>query len=352
MRVDRGYIFLYAVLILAFVGCDVHEFPIDNNNDIEISLQLAFDKDMPLHTTINYSRSGNNGSEQHDIRYIINAYRTDNGESRRADTTFIFTKSDITDLNYSTRIKLHRGNYNLRVWADYVNSGSKEDKYYDTSNFEEIIILNKTHHAGSNDYRDAFVGNTEIALKEDISTSPTLLDAKIEMYRPMGKFSFVATDGEEFISNIVQKMIDEEGLSNDNSNLSYEQMLQKVDLNQFNIIFHYNAFMPCSFNMFTDKPADSWTNMTFSSRMQSRANKEIELGFDYIFVNNKDTSLNISVEIYDKNGVLLSASKPIDVPIVRNKLTLVKGSLLTPSISDGGTTINPGFDGDDYNIEI
>ena len=47
----------------------------------------------------------------------------------------------------------------------------------------------------------------------------------------------------------------------------------------------------------------------------------------------------------------MSSTNPINVPIVRSKMTVVKGEFLT-SKATGGVTINPSYDGDDYNIEI
>ena len=132
---------------------------------------------------------------------------------------------------------------------------------------------------------------------------------------------------------------------------AYEQLLQSIDLGEFYVVFRYNAFMPCSFNMFTDKPADSWTGMSFTSRMYTENEMEMTLGYDYIFVNGTETTLAISVEVYNRDGELMSSTNPINVPIVRSKMTVVKGEFLT-SKATGGITINPGYDGDDYNIEI
>jgi hypothetical protein len=109
--------------------------------------------------------------------------------------------------------------------------------------------------------------------------------------------------------------------------------------------------MPCSYNIFTDKPADSWTNMTYLSNMYIENGDQMAMGFDYIFVNGVETTLSISLEVYDKEGELVSSTNPIQVPVVRSKLTLVTGEFLT-SMANGGVAIDPSYDGDDYNVEI
>jgi hypothetical protein len=172
------------------------------------------------------------------------------------------------------------------------------------------------------------------------------------MVRPMGKYKFVSTDVDVFITRVIAMMKDRGMLSSDlESNQTFDKLLQSINLGEYTVMFKYSAFMPCSFNMFTDKPADSWTNMTYQSRMSIENDNEMNLGFDYIFVNGTETTLSISVEVYNKEGELMSSTNPIQVPIVRSKITLVKGEFLT-SIANGGVAINPVYDGEDYNIEI
>ena len=356
------HILFYAVMAMAFTNCDVHEFPRSSEEIVPLRLNLEFDTEMPLYKTITYTRSGDNPENQakksHDIRYIIKAYRTDNvvGENRRCDTTIILTKSDISTLDHSTTIELREGKYTIRVWADYVDAGSKDDKYYDTSDFTEIALIDQYAHSGSNDYRDAFKGEVSVDVQprggKDDSTIAIENEATIKMSRPMGKFVFIATDGEEFI-NLIAQTQQQGTLSNiDDDKMSYEQLLQSIDISQFHIVFRYNNFMPCSFNMFTNKSADSWTRVTFTSQMQSEGEEELILGYDYIFVGENGTSLSISIEVYSKDGELLSSSNPINVPIARGELTVVKGEFLSPHTSTGGAAINPGYEGEDYNIHI
>ena len=74
-----------------------------------------------------------------------------------------------------------------------------------------------------------------------------------------------------------------------------------------------------------------------------------ELGSDYVFVNGHESSVTVSVEIYDRDGTLLSRSQPISVPLVRNKVTIVRGKFLTVK-AEGGVSIDADFDGE-YNYE-
>ena len=362
MKTKLYNILLCVMSLLVFEGCDVHEFPEERHVLIPFLLHLDFNTEMPLHKEVIYTRKVENDQAAvitpHDVRYIVKAYRTDNmrSDSREADTTFVFTKSDLSDLNYTAPLELYEGTYDFRVWCDYVDAGSNADKYYDTRDFSEIILANKNNHVGSNDYRDAFRGYATATV-----TNPSLYTGSIvntidnqataEMKRPMGKFAFISNDVEDLLVRVAQ-MLQEKGLLKDTNNKdSFDHLLQSVNWSEYTVVFRYNVFMPCSFNMFTDKPADSWTGMTFTSRMSVVNEKEMLLGYDYIFVNGSETTLSISLEIYNDEGIVISSTNPIDVPIARSKLTVVKGDFFTAKAT-GGVTINPGYDGPDYNIRI
>lgn len=58
----------------------------------------------------------------------------------------------------------------------------------------------------------------------------------------------------------------------------------------------------------------------------------------------------MAVEVYDKDGELLSSTNTVEVPLVRSKLTIVRGNFLT-SKATGSVGINPDYNGD-FNIEI
>ena len=75
-----------------------------------------------------------------------------------------------------------------------------------------IIIADRMHHSGSNDYREAYRGIASVTV-----TNPALYvgdivntidnQATVEMKRPMGKFKFVSTDVDMFIGRVIQMML-------------------------------------------------------------------------------------------------------------------------------------------------
>jgi hypothetical protein len=348
------YLLTHALLFL-LMSCDVHEWPEEDLifTDASVVLHLDFTTEMPLYTEIDYARNSevHGAYDSHDIRYIVNVYRTDNkrAESRLPDTTLVVTKSSVFSLNHVIPLTLQDGTYAFRIWTDYVDVGTTTDKYYKTDDFSEIILMDRHNHSGSNDYRDAFKGE----MQEVVVSNGNAQDVYVTMTRPLGKFKFVSTDVTGFLNRVAKK--NNKYLMTEGTELFskdyYREFLRSINLNDYEVFIRYDAYMPCSFNMFTNKPADSWTGVSFKSRMYSEGDMEMVMGYDYIFVNGSETTLAVSLEVYDSDGEMMSSTNSIMVPIVRSKLSVVRGEFLTAERA-GGVTVNPGYDGDDFNVPI
>lgn len=338
-----GYIkSIVLTAIVAIAGsCSVHEWPHLDYGEVEFILDLDYEMSMPLYKEITYTRGANISREQPDncdIRYIVEVYPS--GESRTASRdaarNYIFTRSYDGVLDTSVSIDLEEGSWDIYVWTDYVDRNSTSDKYYRTADFAAITYLDKDGYVGSDDCREAFKGMTTVTVTHPnryLEGEPLpSYRATVEMGRPMGRYEFISTDVDAFLQRMETTLA------------------RSVDLSEFRVVFRYNAFMPSTYNIFTDKPSDSWTGMSFTSPM-ALGDDGMLMGFDYVLVNGDETVMNINVEVYDSNGTLLSATRGVEVPVMRNRLTIVKGAFLT-SAASGGVAINPGFDGDDYNIEI
>lgn len=354
----RGYthnITMYLIALLScsigITSCDVHEFP-EIPTETNFTLHLDFDKEMPLHKEIEHAVRSVADAEMYDVRHILSIHRlsSDGGYDRTADTLVVFTGNDVVDLNCSRELVLHEGDYKCFVWTDFVKEGGRDDKFYKTSDFAEIILSDKGHHTGSCDYRDAFRGERQITVRarkdETMEVDNT---ATVVMKRPLAKFKFISTDYDRFIENALKAAAAKVAKDGVDGTIGAEDT-RVIDPDDYKVVFRYTGFMPCSYNIFTDKPADAWTGVSFESVLKPLEDGEAELGFDYMFVNGTEASVSVMLEVYHKDGELIASSPGIDVPLKRSRLTVVKGRFLT-SIVEGGVGIDPDFDGD-YNIEI
>ena len=341
MKQSPIYIVMYILSLL--VACDtVHEFPEGPVKPVIVpfTLHLKFDTVMPLYKTVYYNTKAATVADDYDVRYIINAYRSDNGTDfdREVDAQFIITKDSLNQLDHTVHLDLEEGYYKFMVWTDYIYAGGKSDTYYTTTDFSEVILKEKDVHYGSNDFRDAYRGS-RTSLAAAITTNPVGItnEDTVYMKRPMAKFKFISTDLNEFVTRVLQ-LEAEKG--------HVQEETKTINPDDYNVIFRYTGFMPCSFNLYTDKPADAWSNIFFESKITLLDEHEAELGFDYVFVTGEiEASVSVAVEVYNKEGEQMAGIYPIDVPLKQGELTIVRGAFLT-SKATGGIGIDPSFEGD------
>lgn len=341
-------IFLATALLLPLTTSCVHEWP-DEGVLAPVALDMSFSTDLPPFLTITYGATKNSSDiKAYDMRYTIEAYRRlpDGSYAETPHLREVLSKDEISTLDYTADILLPDGNYKVMVWADYVKQGSLENLYYDNTNFEEIVLVGE--HVGNTDYRDAFVGFTEFEVRRVASDIPAPVHV-IAMERPLAKFDIVAADIEVFITKQMelemQRRKESETKGGDETKLPID-----IDLNDYTVKVFYVGFMPFSFNMESNKPNDAKVGVSFESKIKYINDQDASLGFDYVMVNGKESIIQIALEVYDKNGLRIAATNTIDVPVIRSKLTTIKGEFLT-STAQGGVGIRPGFDGD-FNIEF
>lgn len=341
---------LTALTAFMMGACSVHEWPYDEPEpdptppEVETPaflLHLDFDTEMPLHREISWTRAA---SDEHDARYQVMVYPGTGTVTASSVPirTITLTGSPAT-LNRDIEIDLDEGQYSFLVWADYVTQGTTSDKYYTTSNLSEITLFDRNNHQGSNNYRDAFRGQTTGVVIKGSGGSST-----VTMKRPMARFEFITTDLDEFVAKEAARRSAEEGRAR-NDKAEAEGDDSPTDISGYKVTFHYTGFMPSAYNIYSDKPVDAWTGMKFDSRFES-VDDGTRMGYDYVMVNGSETSVSVAVEVYDDKGNRISATNTIEVPLVRSKLTVVKGKFMSTT-SGGGVAIDPGFDGE-FNIEI
>ena len=332
-------IYIIALLITALssfmlTSCDVHEWP-ELPDKVPCQFHLKFQTEMPIQHIKYGTRAGKNDAEL-EMRYIVRAYPLlDNGNTAQEYIDeLVFTRSLSNDYDCSFTHDLPAGKYTIRVWADFVKQGSKDNYLYDADNFREIYLHGD--HQANTDNRDAFRGSKEIALVADIIDKDP--DATtIEMIRPLGKFEFITTDLMEFVNNETRNTAKKNNQNTINSS--------SVDLDDYRVVFFYVGFMPNAYSLITDKPVDSATGIHFSSKLTQISQSEASMGFDYIFVNGKESVTTVVVGIFNRAGEQLGMTAPIDVPIKRGIHTIIEGKFLLED-NKGGVNINPDFDGD------
>lgn len=343
---------LYLIIsmpILLLSACDVHEWP-ETPEFVKLHLRLNYETDMTewehLYDGASVIEQGlgetyDNHQDYGKIRYIVRTYPVSEKQRTTSNYTqeFVFTKDIAEGYNHEVTLNVLPGNYNFMVWSDLIET-SGDSYFYDADNFAEIKLQGE--HQGNADHRDAFRGTSSVSLVADIEEhQPDTLD--VAMQRPLAKFEFITTDLQKFIDKemeILKKEAETRGHDNPT----------RVDINDYKVIVLYSGFMPDTYNMNTDKPIDSSMGVFFESELNALNENEASLGFDYVFVNGKEAGVSVQIGLYDSENRQVAFSEPINVPLRRNRHTVVKGSFLMQQAS-GGITIDSDFDGN-HNIVI
>lgn len=343
---------LAACALLCITSCAVHEWPEPSPADVIVNLD--FDTQLPQYKVLNEegTRASHDGRD-YDIRYTIAAYRLlqDGSYAEEPFLLKVFSKDEIEELNATFRFSIDEGSYRFYVWTDFVLAGTQSDYFYNTTNFRRISLQGT--HEGNNDFRDAFSGSADLkVIRRGSKETPSTVT--VQMRRPLAKFEFITTDLQEFITKTIEAMIRKEeaeaAAKAGETKSEGDTKTPVVDLEKYTVVFFYSGYMPNAYNMMEGKPCDSATGVKFSSAISTIDNHDARLGFDYVFVNGEESSVMVTVALYDEEGTQLSISRQIEVPIKRSMLTTVRGSFLMQN-TGGGVAIDPGFE-DEFNIYI
>ena len=338
--------------LLCITSCAVHEWPEPTPADVIVNLD--FDTQMPQYKVLNEegTRASHDGRD-YDIRYTIAAYRLlqDGSYAEEPFLLKVFSKDEIEELNATFRFSIDEGSYRFYVWTDFVLAGTRSDYFYNTTSFRRISL--RGAHEGNNDFRDAFSGSADLkVIRRGSKETPSTVT--VQMRRPLAKFEFITTDLQEFITKTIEAMIRKEeaeaAAKAGETKSEGDTKTPVVDLEKYTVVFFYSGYMPNAYNMMEGKPCDSATGVKFSSAISAIDSHDARLGFDYVFVNGKESSVMVTVGLYDEEGTQLSMSNQIEVPIKRSMLTTVRGSFLMQN-TGGGVAIEPGFE-DEFNIYI
>lgn len=299
--------------------------------------EYEYDFENPFNPVSNISRAN---IDTHQLRYTIRAYDIkERAASPVPKATFRITAPIGEKIDSWLTLELLPGDYRLVVWADYVDSNSYSDKYYNTDDFVEVILKNDDGHPGSSPYRDAFYGETNIHINQPYEDQT---EASVILKRPMAKYTFVSNDLREFLDKEASRTRQVASID--------QAPMHAPPLTDYTVRIVYTRYMPCSFNVHTGKPADSRTGVEYRSLISMMDEDNAQLAFDHVFTNGSETSVAVAMEVIHKDGTVVGRMPQIDVPLKRSHHTIITGKFLTTK-SGGAIGIYPEFDGD-FNIFI
>lgn len=325
-------------LSLTFLASCVNEWPHPEERTYEVTLVVHSNTDWLPDYVMNVGRAG----ESVELMYQFQIYRS--GTTTDPLQEFTVYSTDFTRPDFNVNISLNPGEYDVYVWSDVCDSDTKESLFYDTSNFGAISYT--LPYKGDSNYKDAFRGMKSFSIPNSIYRQPTAREV-INLDRPLARYIFIATDLEDFVERETTRGKMRTGEAE--KSVANEGKV-RANLEDYTVKVIYPLYMPSVFDNFRNNPIDSWTDISFNCIMDQISDEEAQLAMDYVMVNGEESGVQVMLEVYDPDGIVIARTNSFTIPTKRDRTTLIYGKFLTTLRSDG-VGINPDFDGE-FNIEI
>ena len=195
--------------------------------------------------------------------------------------------SESGTLRTSTTMDLHAKEYRFVVWADLA-SETEGGIYYDNSDLASILY-NDNNYRGQTVYKDAFYGSVSSDFSDYRDEWNSRVAVEMQLERPMGVYELVADDLDRFRSRI------------ESGDITGEVFTARVN---------YNANLPVGFNAYDGITKHRFSYQTFrrTFRVPADDSQELSLVFDYVFMDDEEESIPLTLEISDEAGKVIAST--------------------------------------------
>lgn len=350
------HIFSVLGCLLVFTSCvkTIHEYPTDPT--IELNLSLEIDNATPEEFVV-VKPGGDSGTsyivrmqaankkntrfeEPVKLRYIVDLYRVIASNSE-------FVKREIRWADpaqpqpENVLLELEAAEYKVLVWCDYVRASAPEESWYYNTDDLRNIRYSDIEVKDNND-KDVFTAMLDLNFREySYSTRDFKVDKHLVLERPKGRYKCVATDCDK-------------------------ESLTKMGINNITTVTSYVLWVADGYNVDDQAPNHFDQTRGFHSVISVddiESDGNLEMCYDYVFVNGKQTNVRLNFEFY--KGILTKGAdgqfynedgtpttekdkittwSGIVVPLKRNMETVIEANFLKRSVGSGGIGIDPGFE--------
>lgn len=240
------------------------------------------------------------------LRYILDIYDANGVRSEQR----YYAYSDAKNVEFTPRL-IPKRKYTFVVWADIVDTKAAEgnyvDKHYNTADLTKVTL--KDTWTPMDETRDAFSG---FEVVESLSSA----EITVNLTRPFGKLRIVTTD---------KKAVNDLHVTPDYASVDYTA----IPVYSFNAKDgSYTALTPATLSK-------SHAKFAIANYSASNAGAgEMTLFTDYFFApSTEEVALGVfTLNVYDtedENSLITSTTFSSSIPVKRNRLTTIKGNLLT-----------------------
>ena len=339
-----------AVLLLlaagGVAGCDatIHQYPDPEEEDALIVIEPNVDRLPPLyHKLVSYDEKYHRtevelperasqpyrAEDEYEMRIIVDLYSGSpalrDTESHRVARRISYVPNDAEPPQDTLHVYLPKGDYHVLAWADYVPKSAPEDWMYQTDDLT-AVMTDVSEYPENLHHRSTAAGQNGFAASRSADST-----IHVYMERPSGRYRVVALDYDDFIQ----------------TGGSAKGLTVKVI---------YKQYVSVGYNVATEAPNRFISTYSFNvcpEEIEYEGKREESLFGDYIFTaNDRETTVLADFYFYDANGFELNHCENIEIPLMRNKETLVTGYFLTKELGEGsGVSVDDNFEGE-YVVEI
>lgn len=249
------------------------------------------------------------------LRAVIEVYNkgTENRILRKEEFVTATTIENV----YTSTLQLTPGDYDVRLWADYT-ADVRTDNHYITTDTKSIKILGQDQYRANTDTRDAFTKTFSLTVGNQDQS------ADVTMHRPLAKYRLITNDIAKY------------------NQLRTERNYPALEDLKISIV--YEGFLPCAYNIATQKPSDSVGGYGYASAFCEQTDNVVTVGKDYILVNGDQSFVTVTILFKDANGKTISGINNVRIDYRAGQLTTVSGNFLTAGV--GGVQIDTNWNGD------
>ncbi len=321
------------IAILSLSSC-VHEFPeIPQRRDVSLLIRhelpwSLFYFDLP-------ARSVGDVGGCH-VGYNMEIYP--HGSTEVCIEKMRFVTDDVSLSDFTRKVNMPAGHYDVWIWSDYVDPDTGASLFYNSEDFNAITLIEP--YRGDTYRKDAFQGVVEVYVpstdEEEVN-----VEAEITLRRPLTGYAFIANDVKEFIEHETRRLGPEKFAP---------AMAPSINLRNYTARITYTGYIPDTYSVFRNKPIDSMSGVSFSGPIEVMESGDVLLAFDTAFINGEESTLTMTLEVFDDRGEQVAAMPGIIIPTKRNRATIVEAPFLTTK-AKGGVSIDTSFT-NDFNIKL
>lgn len=343
MKKYKFQFLIIALILLSACDATIHEYPGDKKTSIVVELTPDHEPPIYYKQAVYDYNGGSNVTEMSPdlslpyipdpgfrLRYVVELYNVPLSEIK--EQTKPVARRVVTTLpDKQQRETLHfdlpdrNRNYSVLTWRDYVLENNADDWYYETP---VLTAVTEKRMPEENSYhmKDALTGNKDFYIDAS-QTSPALIP--VSMTRALGRFRLIANDLSAFKE----------------AGGSTERLQIKVVYRQY-VSKGYNVAKQQP-NLFLQSYSDQPSPAVSQSSDGSNEGDFFEMAYDYILASTgKEDHVIVDLFVYDENDNVINYYEGIDIPLYRNRESVVYGPFLTRKKGVGGVGVDDVFEGE------